>query len=94
MWFSDVVFSGGGTMAREAALLGLNVHSVFGGRIAAADEYLASQGRLRMLRDPSEIDALLLPKQRMDRPDVPKGRSLATFIAGEILRFVQETSGG
>jgi predicted glycosyltransferase len=92
MWFSDAVFSGGGTMVREAALLGLNVHSFFGGRIAAADEYLVSQGRLRLLREPGEIDALALPTMRTNRPAIPNGRSMAPFITQEILRFVRETS--
>lgn len=92
MWFSDAVFSGGGTMVREAALLGVNTYSVFGGRLGAADEYLISQGRLRLLRDPSEIETLPLPNRRMDRPVVLTGRSLAPFIAGEILRFVGDTS--
>jgi len=92
MWFSDAVFSGGGTIVREAALLGLNVHSFFGGRIAAADEYLVSQGRLRLLREPGEIDTLPLPSKRTDRPVAPSGRSMAPFIAEEILRFVRESS--
>ena len=92
MWFSDAVFSGGGTMVREAALLGLNVHSFFGGRIAAADEYLVSQGRLRLLRTPGEIDSLPLPPKRAHDPVVPGGRSMAPFIAGEILRFVRGSS--
>ena len=93
MWFSDAVFSGGGTMVREAALLGLNVHSVFGGRIGAADEYLVSRGRLQLLRDPHEVATLPLPKHRTDRPAAPKGHSLAPFIAQEIFRFVCETVG-
>lgn len=91
MWFSDVVFSGGGTMVREAALLGVQTYSIFGGRIGATDEYLVSRGRLRLLRDPSEIDNLLLPKQRTERPSVPTGHSLAPFMAREILRFLAET---
>lgn len=93
MWYSDAVFSGGGTMVREAALLGLNVHSFFGGRIAAADEYLVAQGRLRLLREPCEINTLPLPSTRTDRPVAPGGRSMAPFIAQEILRFVRESSG-
>jgi uncharacterized protein len=92
MWFSDAIFSGGGTMVREAALLGLNVYSFFGGRIAAADEYLVSQRRLRLLREPGEIDALPLPSKRTDRPVAASGRSMAAFIAEEILRFVRENS--
>jgi len=92
MWFSDVVFSGGGTMVRESALMGVTTYSVFGGRVAAADEYLASKGRLRFLRDPGDIDALVLPTVRGNRVFMPAGRSMAPFIAQEILTFVKENS--
>jgi len=91
MWFSDVVFSGGGTMAREAALLGIPTYSVFGGRMGAADDYLASIGRLSLLRTPGEIEGLQLPATRGDRPATPSGGGMAPFIAQEILRFVQQT---
>jgi predicted glycosyltransferase len=90
MWFSDAVFSGGGTMVREAALLGVPTYSVFGGRVGAADEYLVSRGRLRLLRDPAEIANIPLPEQRTARPAAPTGKSLAGFIANEILRFITE----
>ena len=92
MWFSDAVFSGGGTMVREAALLGVNTYSVFGGRMGAADQYLVSRGKLRLLRDPDEINALPLPLVRSSRPAFPSGRSLAPFIAQEILRFAEGSS--
>jgi len=92
MWFSDAVFSGGGTMIREAALLGVPSYSVFGGRIGAADEYLISQGRLRLLRSPSEISVLSLPTTRATRSALPSGRSMAPFIAREIVRFVDQAS--
>lgn len=93
MWFSDAVFSGGGTMVRESALLGIPTYSIFGGRMGAADEYLASQGRLRLLRTKGAIDSLHLPTQRRNRPLAPIGRSIAPFIAQEILRFIEEKSG-
>jgi len=58
--FADVLVSGGGTMNREAAVLGTPVWSIFEGRLGAVDEQLAQDGRLRFLRDPAEL--VLEPK--------------------------------
>jgi predicted glycosyltransferase len=52
---ADVLVSGGGTMNREAAVLGTPVWSIFEGRVGAVDEQLAREGRLRFLEDPSEL---------------------------------------
>ena len=38
IWFSDLVISGGGTMNREAAALGVPVYSIFRGKIGAVDK--------------------------------------------------------
>jgi uncharacterized protein len=53
--FADVLVSAGGTMNREAAVLGTPVWSIFEGRLGAVDEALAREGRLRFLRSPDEI---------------------------------------
>ena len=90
MWLSDLVFSGGGTMTREAALLGLNVYSIFAGRLGAADEYLTSRGQLHMIREASDIEAIRFAKRPMPHSGVPTGRSLAPFMAQEIMRFAEE----
>ena len=47
---ADVLVSAGGTMNREAAVLGTPVWSIFEGRLGAVDEKLMSEGRLRSLR--------------------------------------------
>jgi uncharacterized protein len=52
---ADVVVSAGGTMIREAAVLGTPVWSIFEGRLGAVDELLVSEGRVRLLRDPVEL---------------------------------------
>lgn len=54
--FADVLVSAGGTMNREAAVLGTPVWSIFEGRLGAVDEQLVREGRLRFLRDPAEIE--------------------------------------
>jgi uncharacterized protein len=52
---ADLLVSAGGTMNREAAVLGTPVWSMFEGRLGAVDELLVHQGRLRLLRDPDDI---------------------------------------
>jgi predicted glycosyltransferase len=53
--YADVLVSAGGTMNREAAVLGTPVWSIFEGKLGAVDEMLAREGRLKFLRDPAEI---------------------------------------
>jgi uncharacterized protein len=53
--FADVLVSAGGTMNREAAVLGTPVWSIFEGRLGAVDQQLAREGRLRFLRDPAQL---------------------------------------
>jgi predicted glycosyltransferase len=53
--FADALVSAGGTMNREAAVLGTPVWSMFEGRMGAVDEQLAREGRLRFLKDPAEV---------------------------------------
>jgi predicted glycosyltransferase len=53
--FADGLVSAGGTMNREAAVLGTPVWSIFEGRLGAVDEHLLRQGRLRVLEDPEGV---------------------------------------
>jgi predicted glycosyltransferase len=46
---ADLVVSAGGTMNREAVVLGTPVFTTFAGRMGAVDERLAAEGRLRPL---------------------------------------------
>ena len=53
---ADLVVSAGGTMNREAVALGTPVYTTFVGRLGAVDEQLIREGRLRPLRDASELE--------------------------------------
>jgi len=55
IWSSDLVISGGGTMNREAAALGVPVYSIFRGRIGGVDRYLAATGRLVMIEKAEDL---------------------------------------
>jgi dTDP-4-amino-4,6-dideoxygalactose transaminase/predicted glycosyltransferase len=74
IWHSDFVISGGGTMNREAAALGVPVYSVFRGRVGAVDQSLASQGRLVLLNNVEDVQTKIVLARR-SRPLKPEKRS-------------------
>lgn len=56
LWHSDLVVSGGGTMNREAAALGVPVYSIFRGAIGAVDRNLSLEGRLVLIESLSDVE--------------------------------------
>jgi predicted glycosyltransferase len=65
MYHADLVVGAGGTMTREAALMGVPTYSAFAGEQPAVDRELERQGRLRRVEDP---DALLPVRPRAAEP--------------------------
>lgn len=55
IWYSDLVISGGGTMNREAAALGIPVYSLFRGTMGAVDKHLAATGKLVLLESEGDV---------------------------------------
>lgn len=55
IWHSEFVISGGGTMNREAAALGVPVYSIFRGTIGAVDHHLSETGRLVLLETVEDV---------------------------------------
>jgi predicted glycosyltransferase len=55
IWHSDLLVSGGGTMNREAAALGVPVYSIFRGKIGAVDQQLAAEGRLLLIESVEQV---------------------------------------
>ena len=64
IWHSDLVVSGGGTMNREAAALGVPAYSIFSGKIGAVDRYLAEKGRLTLIETAGDVRSKILPLKR------------------------------
>jgi uncharacterized protein len=77
---ADLVVGGGGTMTREAALLGTPTLSLFGGRPAAVDRWLEERGLLRRLERAEDV----LPVAR--RPVAEDGGLARLRARGERLR--------
>lgn len=65
VWYSDLVVSGGGTMNREAAALGVPVYSIFRGKIGAVDRYLSEKGRLILIETVDDVRGKIRPIRRL-----------------------------
>lgn len=82
IWFSDAVISGGGTMNREAAALGVPVYSIFLGQIGAVDSYLAATRRLVMIETAEDLPrkVRLVKRPRPAGPDGVQRPALQSIV--------------
>jgi len=62
LYSSDVVISGGGTMNREAVVLGCKVYSIFGGKLGSIDLKLEEEKRMKMVRTIEDIEKIKFRK--------------------------------
>ena len=89
IWLADVVVSGGGTMNREAVVLGTPALTTFAGRLGAVDQDLIAQGRLGTLRRPEEVAAFIpQPRPARERPQARHD------VLRQFLDAIDRTSGG
>ncbi|ABF41591.1 protein of unknown function DUF354 [Candidatus Koribacter versatilis Ellin345] len=86
--YSDAVFSGGGTMVREAALLGVAAYSTFAGKPGAVDIELERQKRLTILRTQEQVAGIRLRKRPRRIAD-PRESPTRRFILKEILELAR-----
>ncbi len=84
-YHADLLLSGGGTMNREAAVLGTPVFTAFEGKLAAADEYLIGMGRLKQLSEEHLRNLRVSPE---DRKPIMPSQDLASRVTDQILETV------
>jgi predicted glycosyltransferase len=65
LWHSDLVVSGGGTMNREAAALGIPVYSIFRGPMGSLDKQLQRENRLTLIANTEDLrDKIIIQKRQ------------------------------
>lgn len=87
IWNSDLVISGGGTMTREAAVLGVPSYSFFGGRWGAIDGYLRSKGRIVPVLEEKDAVGIKVNKHRQMQVSVSK--DALEFVTSFLENFVR-----
>jgi predicted glycosyltransferase len=91
IWHSDFVVSGGGTMNREAAALGVPVYSIFRGYIGAVDRYLEADGRLTLIESIADVRSKIDVRKRDKKPHVQNVESPALdSIMATLYKFINE----
>ncbi len=82
IWHSDLVVSGGGTMNREAAAMGVPVYSIFRGRLGAVDRKLCEESRLVLIETAEDVDRKirLEPRQARDLPPSSSSHALTDIL--------------
>ncbi len=81
---SDLVVSGGGTMNREAAALGVPAASIYAGAWAAIDEQLVQEGRLQKISTPEDINNLRIQKK------IPVAARNAIDVKSQVTNLILE----
>jgi uncharacterized protein len=89
IWHSDLVVSGGGTMNREAAALGVPVYSIFRGKSGAVDRHLRAEGRLSMIERIQDVRDKIPFKRRNKEARI---NSTSQPALQEILNHIHEIS--
>lgn len=80
VWVADAVVSAGGTMNREAAVLGVPTWTTFAGTLGAVDRELLRQGRMQLLE---RADDLVIARRERNKPAF---EATADAVTEEILR--------
>jgi predicted glycosyltransferase len=83
IYYSDLVVSGGGTMNREAAVLGTPAYTIFAGALPAVDLRLIEMERLIPISRRAGLDRLCFEKKRKGCRLV--NRELIDEIIGELV---------
>ena len=89
---ADLVISGGGTMAREAAYMGVPAYSIFRSRLGAVDRHLSNTGRLTLIGSADEFDRIRLRPAR-DAPALYPRKDLVGHLSQQMLTIAAEQRG-
>lgn len=85
---ADLLISGGGTMNREAALLGVPVYSIFAGRLGSLDAQMEEEGLITFVREIEDISKIDL-RRRTDRANTNELTDrVERFVIGQIDDFL------
>lgn len=85
LYHADLVISGGGTMNREAAVLGTATYTLFKGELGAVDRYLIERGRMVQVSEPEDLAKIKVQKRA--------GRANALLDTGLIGKITDQIIG-
>jgi uncharacterized protein len=79
---SDLVISGGGTMNREAAMLGTPAYTIYAGKMGSVDTFLIKEGKIQIIENKDDFQKIQLRKRDPEMKKVT--RKVFDFILNRI----------
>lgn len=83
LYNSDLVIGGGGTMTREAAVLGIPSYSFFQGKLPHVDKYLIDTNKLVHIKDIDDIKKIKVEYKTARKTEIPD--EAFTFVSRYLL---------
>jgi predicted glycosyltransferase len=88
-YVSDLLISGGGTMNREAALLGIPVYSIFAGRQGSLDAAMETSGLIKFVRNEKDVAEITLDRRTRDAAGSTLTDRVERSVIGQIDAFLR-----
>lgn len=90
IYHADLVISAGGTMNREAAILGVPTYTVYAGQMGSIDSHLISVGRMIQIKSPADINKIKIGKKNLANLSILGNKKLLYEVVDKILSTVKE----
>lgn len=91
IYYSDLVVGGGGTMNREAVVLGTPVYSLFMGLMGSIDRYLIDTGKMHWVNKDEDIPMISVEKKPSQPSNLQlSSRNLVRDIVDQVIRLCEE----
>jgi predicted glycosyltransferase len=88
VYYSDLIVGAGGTMNREAVVLGSPVYSLFMGKMGSVDRYLIESGKMTWINNSQDIERIKITKKNtLENRYQQTSRILVTEIVDKILEM-------
>ncbi len=84
---ADLLISGGGTMNREAALLGVPVYSIFAGKLGSLDRQMEAEGLITFIRHARDLSKIRIERRNAQTVNALTDR-VERFVIEQIDRYL------
>lgn len=81
---ADLLISGGGTMNREAALLGIPVYSIFAGKLGSLDAQMEKEGLITFIRTTADVTNIKPHRRTEQARTAELTDKVERFVIGQI----------
>lgn len=88
IYMMDMIIGGGGTMTREAAVLGVPSYSFFSGKWGAVDRYMESKGKICRISSFEDVSKIIIKKRNPNNINI--NNNALNHITGFVEKVIKK----